>query len=183
MSRKRLYMAYGSNLNLPQMAMRCPSAKPVGTAVLKDYELLFRGGRHGGVATVEPRGGAAVPILVWAIKPCDEEALDRYEGYPRLYSKRMMETEMDGIAISAMAYVLTPGHDAGFPSRHYLSIIAEGYKSTGFDLHVLETALDRTEQIMAEEIKLYEAERDRLEAELKQGPGYCQGSLFDMHWR
>ena len=40
----KLYMAYGSNLNLYQMAYRCPTAQVAGKAVLKDYELLFRGG-------------------------------------------------------------------------------------------------------------------------------------------
>lgn len=40
---KTLYLAYGSNLNLEQMAYRCPTAKPVGQVVLKDYQLLFRG--------------------------------------------------------------------------------------------------------------------------------------------
>ena len=37
----KLYMAYGSNLNLYQMAYRCPTAQVAGKAVLKDYELLF----------------------------------------------------------------------------------------------------------------------------------------------
>ena len=52
--KQRLYIAYGSNLNLEQMAFRCPTAKVVGKSELKDYELLFRGGRRGAVATVEP---------------------------------------------------------------------------------------------------------------------------------
>ena len=30
MSKTRLYIAYGSNLNLPQMEYRCPTAKVVG---------------------------------------------------------------------------------------------------------------------------------------------------------
>ena len=38
---KRYYIAYGSNLNIRQMRMRCPHARVVGTAVIKDYELLF----------------------------------------------------------------------------------------------------------------------------------------------
>ena len=55
MSRKpTLYIAYGSNLNLPQMAFRCPTAEVVGKSELKDYELLFRGSHYGAVATVEP---------------------------------------------------------------------------------------------------------------------------------
>ena len=46
MSRKpRLYIAYGSNLNLPQMAFRCPTAEVVGASELKDYELLAAGVR------------------------------------------------------------------------------------------------------------------------------------------
>ena len=51
---KKLYIAYGSNLNLPQMAKRCPTAKVVGTSEIKDYALVFRGGGHGAVATIEP---------------------------------------------------------------------------------------------------------------------------------
>ena len=66
MNRKpRLYVAYGSNLNLTQMAFRCPTAKVVGKGELKDYELLFRGGRRGAVATVEPKEGSAVPVLIF----------------------------------------------------------------------------------------------------------------------
>ena len=52
--KQRLYIAYGSNLNLEQMAFRCPTAKVVGKSELKDYELLFRGGRRGAVATALP---------------------------------------------------------------------------------------------------------------------------------
>ena len=41
--RTRLYMAYGSNMNLEQMADRCRTAEVVGKGILKNYELLFRG--------------------------------------------------------------------------------------------------------------------------------------------
>ena len=34
---KRYYIAYGSNLSVIQMAIRCPDAKVAGTAVLKDW--------------------------------------------------------------------------------------------------------------------------------------------------
>ena len=36
---ERLYFAYGSNINLEQMAVRCPAAQVVGPAVLDGYEL------------------------------------------------------------------------------------------------------------------------------------------------
>ena len=49
---KRYYIAYGSNLNVRQMRMRCPSARIIGTANLKDYELLFKGSKTGSYLTV-----------------------------------------------------------------------------------------------------------------------------------
>lgn len=42
---KRYYIAYGSNLNVRQMRMRCPSARIIGTSKLNDYELLFKGSK------------------------------------------------------------------------------------------------------------------------------------------
>ena len=48
---KRYYIAYGSNLNVRQMRMRCPSARIIGTSVLKDYELLFKGSKTGSYLT------------------------------------------------------------------------------------------------------------------------------------
>ena len=35
----KLYIAYGSNLNLEQMANRCPTAKVVGTSEIKDHNV------------------------------------------------------------------------------------------------------------------------------------------------
>ena len=58
---EKLYFAYGSNINLDQMAHRCPDATPVGPVMLENYELLFRGmTNHGGVATIHPKHGSYV---------------------------------------------------------------------------------------------------------------------------
>ena len=51
------YLAYGSNLSVEQMAKRCPDAIYVGTAELKDYQLLFKQGGSGTYLTVEPNDG------------------------------------------------------------------------------------------------------------------------------
>ena len=85
MKNKQLYIAYGSNINLEQMAYRCPHSKVVGTSEIKDYELEFRG-----VATIVPKKGATVPILIWELDERDLPALNRYEGYPRLYRQEKM---------------------------------------------------------------------------------------------
>lgn len=47
MSDKRLYFAYGSNINLTQMEYRCPDATPLMPVMLHGYELTFRGGGVG----------------------------------------------------------------------------------------------------------------------------------------
>jgi hypothetical protein len=73
--KRRLYIAYGSNMNLEQMKYRCPTAKVVGTAMLENWRLIFNN-----VASVERSKGDRVPVLVWEIQPLDEKALDAYEG-------------------------------------------------------------------------------------------------------
>ena len=63
---ERLYFAYGSNMNLDQMAYRCPDAEVVGRCVLKDYRLAFRGNRRGyGVASILPEPGSEVQGLLF----------------------------------------------------------------------------------------------------------------------
>ena len=142
----RRYIAYGSNLNRAQMALRCPDAKVVGTGEIKDYELLFRGNRNGAVATV----------LIWEISPRDEFNLDRYEGYPRLYGKEMLEVEMDGKREKMMAYTMTDGYAMGVPSEHYLATIRTGYQEAGFDEDVLMAGVEKSRERMKQEM---EAER------------------------
>lgn len=80
---KKLYAAYGSNLNFAQMEYRCPDATAYGTAELKDHELLFRGSPTSAVATIEPKEGRSVPIMLWEISARDERSLDHYEGRVR----------------------------------------------------------------------------------------------------
>ncbi|GHU34931.1 gamma-glutamylcyclotransferase [Clostridia bacterium] len=135
--KRKIYIAYGSNLNLEQMEYRCPTAKVVGNGKLKGYQLLFRGGHDNAVATVEPCRDGTVPVLAWTVTPADEAALDRYEGYPDFYRKEMVEIEMNGKTVKAMVYIMNEGHPLGQPNGYYYGIIREGYKSAGFDLNVL----------------------------------------------
>ena len=78
MSKKQLYIAYGSNINLNQMAYRCPHSRVVGISEIKDFELEFRG-----VATIVPKENASVPVLIWELDERDLLVLNRYEGATR----------------------------------------------------------------------------------------------------
>ena len=166
MKAETLYIAYGSNLNLPQMSFRCPTAKVVGTSEIKDYELLFRGGRKSSVATMEPLKGSSVPVLLWKLKERDLQALDRYEGYPSFYRKEILPVELKGKTIPAMVYIMNDGHPFGSPSDYYLDTIMEGYQTAGFDTEFLEQAVEKSIQLAKEQ---QEREPD-------------QDTLFDMKW-
>ncbi len=94
------------------------------------------------MASVEPAEGHAVPVVLWEITPGDEQALDRYEGYPWFYGKQDLTVEVAGEPVSAMVYVMGPGFAYGAPSKSYLDCIREGYGSAGFDTAVLDEAVE-----------------------------------------
>lgn len=159
-SEKRLNIAYGSNLNLDQMAYRCPTAKVYGHGVLHGYRLLFKGVPGNAYATIEPSEKGAVPVVVWELEPQDEKALDRYEGYPSFYEKEDVAVELDtGDTITAMVYIMTNKIDdrihLNLPSQSYLRTVQEGYEMAGFDLSIIAEALrvsDETIKKQAPEI-------------------------------
>ena len=126
--KKRLYTAYGSNLNLSQMAMRCPTAKLVGIGTIQDYELQFKGRPQGAFATIAPKEGAMVPVAVWALEPKDEQALDWYEGYPSHYFKQDIRVQMSEVEIQAMVYIMDLKQEFGLPSLQYYQTVREGVR-------------------------------------------------------
>ncbi len=145
----RLYIAYGSNLNLEQMKHRCPTAEVVGAATLKNWRLWFRGGNGGAVATIERKRGQRVPVLIWRIQPQDELALDRYEGWPYLYRKETLRLTVNGRRVYAMAYIMNEkGHLYGEPAMGYLDIIREGYESAGFNSNILTEAVKSSKEAL-----------------------------------
>lgn len=66
---KRYYLAYGSNLNVRQMAWRCPTAKAVGIAVSKlmlkqDGRVVYNYDRGEDVELQTPEAEKALAILL-----------------------------------------------------------------------------------------------------------------------
>lgn len=143
---KRLNIAYGSNLNLQQMEIRCPAANIYGKGMLKDYRLLFKGVPGNAYATIEPFKGRKVPVLVWELKPEDEKTLDFYEGFPNFYYKKDLKAELEtGETVTAMAYIMTnkikDRIHLNLPSKSYLKTVEAGYTAAGFDIGFIEEAL------------------------------------------
>ena len=144
---KRYYIAYGSNLNIPQMRMRCPGARIIGTSVIEDYELLFKGSKTGSYLTIEPKAGASVPVVAWEVAERDELALDRYEGFPHFYYKAEMVLPIKGIRTGKVrrrrvfVYIMHEERSLGLPSSGYMEICREGYRAFGFDEDLLTEAI------------------------------------------
>lgn len=143
---KRLYVAYGSNLNFRQMKHRCPTAKLYGTGSIDGYELQFKGTPDSAFATIAPKEGASVPVAVWEITPQDERALDRYEGYPSHYFKKTVPVSLDGEEVDAMVYIMNLKMKFGMPSPYYYATVLEGYCDCELDIEVLDQAVKDSAQ-------------------------------------
>ena len=143
----KYYVAYGSNLNISQMKMRCPDAKPVGTGFIRGYELLFKGSKSGAYLTIEKKRGGKVPIAIWQVSEADELALDRYEGYPTFYYKADMKIKLNEEEIDAFVYIMHEERPIGIPTKAYLRVCAEGYHSFGFDVEYLLKAYEHSVEV------------------------------------
>lgn len=143
---KRLYVAYGSNLNLKQMKYRCPTAKLYGTGEIKDYELQFKGHPNSAFATIAPKEGSSVPVAVWEIQPRDELSLDRYEGYPSHYFKQDVPVQLDGEEVNAMVYIMNLKMGFGLPSPSYYHTVYKGYNDCELDTDILDKAVGESAQ-------------------------------------
>lgn len=153
---KKYYLAYGSNLNIRQMMMRCPGAELVGTTEIPGYELLFKGSLSGAYLTIEPKEGASVPAAVWATTAADEAALDRYEGCPSFYYKAAAVlpvkrlTSEETSELEVYVYIMHEERKIGIPSRAYVRTCLEGYDDFGFEPAVLVEAVKRSRRLYHE---------------------------------
>ena len=142
-------LAYGSNLNIEDMRKRCPDAEIIGTAILENYRLLFKGEEKDAFLTIEKKEGADVPVGLWKLTPSDEIALDEYEEYPQMYYKVDLPVKTEkGEVIFAMAYVMRKdyedNHEFNLPSSEYLQSVIEGYRDFNFDGGYLLDALEKS---------------------------------------
>ena len=136
------YLAYGANMSTEIMAKRCPKSKLVGTGQLQNYRLMFKGTPPNSYGTIEPWEGFSVPFVLWDLTPADEKQLDRYEGYPRVYQKHTVEVEVNGEKFSAMYYSKPDTQRVNPPCDHYVAVLWQAYERFGFDLAILQRALD-----------------------------------------
>ena len=135
-----LYCAYGSNMNLEQMAYRCPNSKVVCNGRLKGWKLVFN--YHADVIRTNNENDF-VPVVVWNVAEDDWVRLDMYEGYPSYYIKEIVNVILDnGKVEKAVVYVMADNRKGICPpTQTYFDGICEGYIENGIDVKYLYEAL------------------------------------------
>lgn len=135
-----LYVAYGSNMNLEQMAYRCPNSKVVGNGKLTGWKLVFN--CHADI--IKGKKHDKVPVVVWDIDDNDWDRLDMYEGYPNYYVKEFVDVKLDnGTTEEAIVYVMANNRKGICPpARSYFDGIIRGCVENRIDVEYLYDALE-----------------------------------------
>lgn len=124
------YFAYGSNMNEARMLERVGEFTIIGSGVLIDYQLAFNKMAHGkigeGYANVMTSPRDLVEGVVYQF---DEiRKLDKPEGYPIHYDRKLMAISIDGGFVEAWVYFARPSRisEGLMPSKSYLEHILLG---------------------------------------------------------
>lgn len=135
-----LYVSYGSNMNLEQMAYRCPNSKVICNGKLKGWKFVFN--VHADV--IKGKKSDVVPVVVWDIDDKDWHRLDMYEGYPSYYVKETVNVILDnGKKEKAIVYVMADNRKGiSPPMKSYFDCIVKGCVDNRIDIGYLYEALD-----------------------------------------
>lgn len=142
MRRTMFYFAYGSNLDLLQMQIRCPDAQFVATARLDGYRVCFPRKsfvRDCAVISIEADAAESVWGALYEIEATDLQRLDDCEGYnpkrdttlnPNNRITVRVETS-DERTIVAETHVAEPTENPGLPSPHYIGYLVAAAAECG----------------------------------------------------
>lgn len=129
------YFAYGLNLNRKQMAQCLPGSRPMFSAELPNYKLVFTDWSrqwHGGVVSIKHSRGDKVLGGIYEIPETDLGKLDRCEGCPGSYNRLKIIVYRDnGGQAEAITYIKTRQTEEAKASAEYLKIIQQGYRDWG----------------------------------------------------
>jgi gamma-glutamylcyclotransferase (GGCT)/AIG2-like uncharacterized protein YtfP len=123
------YFAYGSNMNWEQMQRRCPSAKFVCVARLKDYR--FGIARHSrlrncGTANIFAETGSEVWGIVYDISEQELAILDGFEDGYRREKVPVLSTGDGQSSVEVLVYIAEKEDNVPLPSSEYKQLIIAG---------------------------------------------------------
>lgn len=129
-----LYFAYGSNMLRERLARRCPRARAVGPATLKNHRLTFdKFSTDGsGKGAYESAQGERLFGVLWALPETELPALDRAEGVGHGYERVTTEVvQGGGEMMQATTYRATDCRPGLRPYDWYLDLVIAGAEQQG----------------------------------------------------
>ena len=146
---KRLYFAYGSNLSLAQIKLRCPDHKPKGTAVLSNHRVVCNKKGDNGVdfyAGIVCSPGYEVLGALYQLTEEDINRLDDSEGciengrhYIRNEKDFFVRNRETGQVINAFTYFVVKPLVAQKPTFEYAQKIFQGCHDHGLQEEYVKT--------------------------------------------
>lgn len=128
---RKLYFAYGSNMNPVQMRIRCPESRAIAKAKINGYRIAIN---SRGVATIIPDAKGYVSGVVWGISRADEARLDVFEGVKiGFYLKKSLNIHLSGGRNAKALVYIDKNYDIGMPRKGYLERIIKGAEFFGFE--------------------------------------------------
>ncbi|WP_040554561.1 gamma-glutamylcyclotransferase family protein [Rheinheimera sp. A13L] len=139
------YFAYGSNMSLPRLKERVPSAVRIGVFKLSEHSLRFHkvskkdgSGKCDALFTRNPSD--YIVGALFEISNYDKGALDRAEGLGYGYQqKQVLVNDAQGNAAEAVTYYATNTDSSLLPYSWYLYHVIYGAKETGVPADYLDT--------------------------------------------
>jgi len=133
-----LYFAYGSNLLLKQMQLRCPDHRIIGQGKLTGYRWLIT---SRGYASIVKSAAAHVLGIVYDLSETDIQALDSYEGVKQgSYYKQQVFVQVNDRDMPCMTYI-DPVIEEGVPHQEYITRINHGIQDAGLPEEYIELYL------------------------------------------
>jgi gamma-glutamylcyclotransferase (GGCT)/AIG2-like uncharacterized protein YtfP len=124
-----LYFAYGSNMDIADMARRCPASRPVGLARLARHRFAIL---QAGYATVVRDPSATVHGLLYDLALADVPALDRYEDIARGLYRKVLQPVLRKQAAPVLALVyIGAGPNRGQPRPGYMEGVIAAARAAG----------------------------------------------------
>ena len=125
--------AYGTNISQGEMKSHSEDVVFIGYGTLENFQLKFRGFANHGVATLEKKKGASVPIAVYDISQKARLTLDNFETFPYAYKRLKVKATFNGKPIKGFVYVLKLKLPPQMPNNEYIKALRLGYFVANFD--------------------------------------------------
>lgn len=146
--RTHLYFAYGSNLCLPRIRKRAPSATPIAIGCLPGYQILFhkRSVDGSGKCTIQYNGSDEDLVfgVLYMMDSDEKQAMDDVEGVGTGYREGIIGVLTPQGQMEASTYIATDTHidESLQPYQWYLDYVLAGARQHGLPEYYISSLRD-----------------------------------------